>query len=83
MLKLSNSPWQWYKYYLIYEGKGHNLYIYRTSVALMPRDSMRQSKVAVIQRLRDMNSQFTAIDQMSRNIESDFHNTRLVSSNKC
>lgn len=51
----------------------------RVSLAIMPRDSMPESKYAIMQRLRDMNSQLAAIDHMSNNIEREFKNTRLVS----
>jgi hypothetical protein len=50
----------------------------RLSLAIMPRDSMPDSKYAIMQRLRDMNSQLSAIDHMSNNIEREFKNTRLV-----
>ncbi|XP_067677557.1 ciliogenesis and planar polarity effector 1-like isoform X1 [Haliotis asinina] len=50
----------------------------RASVALMPRGSMRESKVAMIRRLREMNEQMRAIDEMSNNMESDFMNTHLM-----
>ncbi|XP_048256398.1 uncharacterized protein LOC124134597 [Haliotis rufescens] len=50
----------------------------RVSVALMPRGSMRESKVAMIRRLREMNEQMHAIDEMSNNMESDFMNTHLM-----
>lgn len=40
---------------------------------------MRESKVAMIRRLREMNEQMHAIDEMSNNMESDFMNTHLVS----
>jgi len=50
----------------------------RLTVAIMPRDSMPDSKFTIMQRLRDMNTQLAAIDQMSNNIEREFKNTRLV-----
>lgn len=50
----------------------------RMSLAIMPRDSMPDSKYAIMSRLRDMNSQLAAIDHMSNNIEREFKNTRLV-----
>ncbi|XP_060600361.1 uncharacterized protein LOC132753839, partial [Ruditapes philippinarum] len=50
----------------------------RLSLAIMPRDSMPDSKYAIMQRLRDMNSQLSAIDHMSNNIEREFKNTRLA-----
>ena len=52
--------------------------IFRLSVAIMPRDSMPESKVAIMSRLRDMNQQLAAIDKMSNNMEREFKNTRLV-----
>ncbi|XP_052775729.1 ciliogenesis and planar polarity effector 1-like isoform X2 [Mya arenaria] len=50
----------------------------RVTLAVMPRDSMPDSKYAIMQRLRDMNSQLAAIDQMSNNIEREFKSTRLA-----
>ncbi|KAK7099790.1 ciliogenesis and planar polarity effector 1-like [Littorina saxatilis] len=50
----------------------------RMSVALLPRDSTRDSKTALVQRLRTMNDQMTAMDEMSRNMENDFHNSKML-----
>ncbi|XP_053394280.1 ciliogenesis and planar polarity effector 1-like isoform X3 [Mercenaria mercenaria] len=50
----------------------------RLSLAIIPRDSMPDSKYAIMQRLRDMNSQLSAIDHMSNNIEREFKSTRLA-----
>lgn len=50
----------------------------RMSLAIMPRDSMPASKYAIMQRLRDMNVQLAAIDQMSNNMEREFKSTRLA-----
>lgn len=55
-----------------------NFVTVRVSVAVMPRDSVEGSRGAVIERLRDMGRQMSAIDNMAYNIERDFHNTRLV-----
>ena len=52
--------------------------VFRLSVAIMPRDSMPESKAAIMSRLRDMNQQLAAIDKMSNNMEREFKNTRLV-----
>ena len=51
----------------------------RLSVAVMPRDSVIGTRASIINRLRDMNEQIHAIDQMSENIEKGFHGTRMVS----
>ncbi|XP_041357450.1 uncharacterized protein LOC121374415 [Gigantopelta aegis] len=48
------------------------------SVAVMPREVCRESKMAMIKRLCEMNHQMEAIDRMSQNIESDFQNTKLL-----
>lgn len=50
----------------------------RVSVAVMPRESLTGTRASIIQRLRDMNSQIQAIDQMSENIERGFHGTRML-----
>ncbi|KAL4235812.1 hypothetical protein ACF0H5_004202 [Mactra antiquata] len=50
----------------------------RMTMAILPRDSMPDSKYAIMSRLRDMNSQLAAIDHMSNNIEREFKNTRLA-----
>ena len=55
------------------------LLCFRISVALLPRDSMRESKTALVHRLRAMNDQMSVMDEMSRNIESEFHHSRKVS----
>ena len=47
-------------------------------MAVMPRDSAEGSRGAVIERLKDMGRQMSAIDNMAANIERDFHSTRLV-----
>jgi hypothetical protein len=44
----------------------------------MPRESLSGTRASIIQRLRDMNSQIQAIDQMSDNIERGFHGSRMV-----
>ena len=40
---------------------------------------MRESKTALIHRLRAMNDQMSVMDEMSRNIESEFHHSKMVS----
>ncbi len=45
----------------------------------MPKHGGRESKIAMIRRLREMNEQMKAIDEMSTNMESDFMNTHMVS----
>ncbi|XP_076463357.1 uncharacterized protein LOC143295514 isoform X2 [Babylonia areolata] len=50
----------------------------RMSVALLPRDSGRESKAALVHRLRAMNDQMSAMDEMSRNIESEFHHSKMI-----
>ncbi|XP_021376995.1 uncharacterized protein LOC110465482 isoform X2 [Mizuhopecten yessoensis] len=50
----------------------------RVSVAVMPRDSVVDTRAGIIQRLRDMNSQALAIDQMSTKIEREFQSTHMM-----
>ncbi|KAK7482664.1 hypothetical protein BaRGS_00026073 [Batillaria attramentaria] len=50
----------------------------RVSVALLPRSSVRDSKTALVQRLQAMNDQMAAMDEMSHNIESGLHNSKLL-----
>jgi len=80
MLNLDHIKLKWFydwslyvRFYVIV------LIVYRMSLAVMPRDSLPESKYAIMQRLREMNSQLAAIDQMSNNMERDYKSTRLVS----
>ncbi|XP_055956482.1 uncharacterized protein LOC126817630 [Patella vulgata] len=47
-------------------------------LGVLPRESMRYSKTSLIKRLRELNDQVAAIDEMSNNIEQDFESSRRV-----
>lgn len=52
--------------------------MFRVSVALLPRSSVRESKTSLVQQLRTMNDQIAAVEEMSQNIEKDFRNSKMV-----
>ncbi|KAL8600713.1 hypothetical protein ACOMHN_057303 [Nucella lapillus] len=50
----------------------------RMAVALLPRDSGKETKTALVHRLRAMNDQMSVMDEMSRNIETEFHHSKMI-----